>query len=232
MVAKTDSMDSLSVNKRQRLIQQAKEVSVFFFLAVVRIFMTYFAGALNSPSNTPLHSFKAMLGAMVLAQRGPMLVFGGVVFGYAFLSLACGRLLHRKFLDFLGILVLINLLFHFLKINLLLFTPSGPPVLLLGQLITFVIFFIVAWGWIYWRVDCAEHEGSAGIIALGDTGETLSMFDYMYSSMHLIQTMGRASNISGSTRFGRVLVSVHNFMVIDLVSIGLGRFYQLIQKTI
>jgi hypothetical protein len=225
-------VDSLSANKRQRLIQQAKELVVFAFLFAVRYCMTHFAGALASSPNAPLHGFKAMLESLVLANRGPVLVIGVAIFGYAFLSLACGRLLHRKFLDLLGILVVITLVIHFLKINLLLFTPSGPPSLLLGQLITFVVFFIVAWGWIYWRVDCAEHEGTAGIIALENTGETLSMFDYMYSSMYLIQTMGRALNISGSTRFGRLLVSVHNFMVIDLVSIGLGRFYQLIQKTI
>ena len=225
-------MEPSSANKRQRLIQQAKEVGVFAFLFAVRYHMTNFAGALASPSNAPLHGFKAMLESLAMANRLPMLVIGAAIFAYAFLSLAFGRLLPRKFLDILGILLVINLVIHFLKINLLLFTPPGPPALLLGQLITFVIFFIVAWGWIYWRIDCAEHEGTAGIIALENTGKTPSMFDYMYSSMHLIQTMGRVSSISGSTRFGMILVSIHNFMVIDLVSIGLGRFYQLIQKTI
>jgi hypothetical protein len=225
-------MEISSSIKRQRLIQQAKEVSVFVFLFLVRICMTYFVDALSSSANQPLHDLKSILHSLSLNQRGPMLAIGVVIMGYAILSLACGRLLPRIFLDSLGIWMVVNLAFHFLKINLLLFTPPGPHNLLLGQLVTFVIFFIVAWGWIYWRVDCADREGTAGIFTLKDSSDTLSMFDYMYSSVYSIQTMGGNSNISGSTRLGRVLVSIHNFMVIDLVGIGLGRFYQLIQKSL
>jgi hypothetical protein len=237
-IPRADSVEPSSAKKRQRLIEQAKEVGVFALLFAVRYFMTQFAGALASPSNAPLHGFKAMLESLAMANRLPMLVIGTAIFAYAIVSLACGRLLPGKFLDILGIFVVINLVIHFLKINLLLFTPPGPANLLLGQLLTFVVFFVVAWGWLYWRLDCATREGTAGIFALTDqwgkarSGETLGMFDYMYSSMYLIQTMGRISTIAGSTRFGLILVSIHSFMVIDLVTIGLGRFYQLIQKTI
>ncbi len=225
-------MELWPADKRKRLILQAKEVGVFAFLFVVRIRMIYLADALSSLPGQPLHGLKAFLHSLASVQYGNALVVGVAVFAYPFLSLTRGRLIPRKFLDFLGIWMVVNLVFHFLKINLLLFTPTRYPELLLGQLIAFVVFFVVAWGWIYWRVDCAEYEGSAGILEVKERGETLSMFDYMYSSLYAIQKMGYESNISGSTRLGRILVSIHNFMVLDLVAIGLGRFYQLIKSTL
>jgi hypothetical protein len=225
-------MEASSLNKRQRLILQAKELVIFAFLLGVRIYTSSFAGALSSPSNSSFHGFKAMLGMLALVQRGPLLISGLVIFGSSFVLLASGRLLPRKFLDAIGIWMVIHLLITFAKINLLLFTPTNSPGDLLGNLVSFLVYFVVMWGWIYWRLDWKDGEGKAGNFALSDSGETLTMFDYMYSSVFVVQKMGQEQNLSGLTRLGRVLVSLHNFMVLDLVAIGLGRFYQLIQKAL
>lgn len=137
-------MEHSSANKRQRLIQQAKEVGVLAFLFLVRLCMNNFVDALTSSANQPLHGLKNELHSLGLYLRGPTNVIGGAVIGYAVFSLVRGRLIPRKFLDLLGVFVVINLVFHFFKINVLLFTPPGPPNLLLGQLVTFVVYFIVA----------------------------------------------------------------------------------------
>lgn len=40
------------------------------------------------------------------------------------------------------------------------------------------------------------------------------------------------SEVIGKTRNGRMLVAIHTFMVLDLIAVALGRFYQLIIKMI
>jgi hypothetical protein len=39
-------------------------------------------------------------------------------------------------------------------VNALLFVPAASPRLLLGQILVFIPFFSMAWGWLLWRIDC------------------------------------------------------------------------------
>ena len=64
-----------------------------------------------------------------------------------------------------------------------------------------------------------------------DAGDQLSMFDYYHASLMSIMRRSH-SEVIGKTRNGRMLVAVHTFMVLDLIAVALGRFYQLITKMI
>jgi hypothetical protein len=35
---------------------------------------------------------------------------------------------------------------------------------------------------------------------------------------------------SGLNRIGKILVAIHTFMVLDLIAVALGRFYQLVTR--
>ncbi len=218
--------------QRQRLLQ-AKEVGVFALLASLRVSMTLFAGALASRSDSAGHDIKAALLQVATGTRDHLLVLSVLILMALALTLLSGRLIPRRILDLLGLVLVFNLFVHFLKINLLLLTPPGPANLLLGQLGSYLLFFVLAWGWIFWRVDRLGDPGDAPRVLLGDSGAPHSMFDYYHHSMLAILNRSNSSQaIRGVSRRGKLLVVIHHVMVLDLLAIAVGRFYQLIQRTL
>jgi hypothetical protein len=70
------------------------------------------------------------------------------------LALFAKRPLPRIILDFFGALFVIRLVFGFIFVNVLIFLPAASPPLLLGQIIAYIPFFVMTWGWLMWRIDC------------------------------------------------------------------------------
>ena len=70
-----------------------------------------------------------------------------------------------------------------------------------------------------------------GVIEVADAGDQLSMSDYYHASLMSIVRRNH-SEVIGKTRNGRMLVAVHTFMVLDLIAVALGRFYQQITTMI
>ena len=61
----------------------------------------------------------------------------------------------------------------------------------------------------------------------------LNYVDALNSNASLMSIVRRShSEVIGKTRNGRMLVAIHTFMVLDLIAVALGRFYQLIIKMI
>jgi len=69
-------------------------------------------------------------------------------------------------------------LFHFVKINLLMLSAAVEPRLLLGQVITYLLFFVVAWGWIFWRLDWVAGGTNQQIVEVPSSGNQRRGFDY------------------------------------------------------
>ena len=57
------------------------------------------------------------------------------------------------------------------------------------------------------------------------------MSDYYHASLMSIVRRNH-SEVIGKTRNGRMLVAVHTVMVLDLIAVALGRFYQQITTMI
>jgi hypothetical protein len=93
------------------------------------------------------------------------------------------------------------------------------------------VFFVLAWGWIFWRIDWVGQSKRGRVLEVSDASEQLSMFDYYHASLMSIVRRSH-SEVIGKTRNGRMLVAIHTFMVLDLIAVALGRFYQLITKMI
>jgi len=90
---------------------------------------------------------------------------------------------------------------------------------------------VIAWGWIFWRFDWEGKDRPGTVIEISDNGDFLSTFDYHHASlMSLVRRC--MPEVSGLTRTGKILVAFHTFMVLDLVGLALGRFYQLITRMI
>jgi hypothetical protein len=212
--------------------EQWKEVVILITLILVRMHMLSYVDALNSTAADNTHSLKLTLKSLALQQRWITVGSSLSIIGLLLLVVLLRRRIPRRWLDVsAGAFISFNLIFHFLKINLLLLTPPASPQLLMGQLLTYLVFFVLGWGWIFWRIDWVGQSKPGRVIEVADAGDQISMFDYYHASLMSIVRRSH-SEVIGKTRNGRMLVAVHTFMVLDLIAVALGRFYQLIIKMI
>lgn len=215
----------------QTLREQRNEVHVFALLGATRIAMLWFANAVEGLKNELGQGVVQTLAQYAVMLRTPLLVLYGLIVLSLYLHLLRGKRVAPWILDLIGFWVVLSLVANFLKINLLMLAPVANPKLLLGQVLTFLLFFVLAWGWIFWRFDWVAGTPEQQIVEAPGDGDKGGSFDYYYSSlMSLLEA--KASKFTGVSRLGKLLVAVHSFMVLDLAAIALARFYQLLQKSI
>jgi hypothetical protein len=91
----------------------------------------------------------------------------------------------------------------------------------MGQLLTSRVFFVLAWGWIFWRIDRVGQSKPGRVIEVADAGDQVSRFDYYHASLMSIVRRSH-SEVIGKSRNGRILVAIHTFMVLDLIAVASG----------
>jgi len=212
--------------------EQLKEAGILLSLILVRMQMLNYVDALDTSKADKTHGFKNMLKYVVTEHANFALYVSWPIVALLVLSVVLRRGIPRRWIDIVaGGFISFNLIIHFLKINLLLLTPPGAPSMLLGQIFTYLIFFVVAWGWIFWRFDWVGKENPGTVVEISDKGDSLSTFDYFHASLMALVRRGRPE-VSGLNRTGKILVAIHTFMVLDLIGVALGRFYQLITRMV
>jgi hypothetical protein len=216
----------------QSLRDQAHEVHIFALLGAVRFSMFWFAEALDSLKNGPGENFAHFANHFGVMLRTPALIIYVVVMVLLYGQLLRGKRIADGVLDALGVWAVISLLIHFVKINLLMFTEVIDPKLLLGQVITYVLFFVLCWGWIFWRLDRIAGPEEQQIVEVPSASKQGGTFNYYHDSLMSILDGRRMSLFIGVSRFGKVLVALHSLMILDLAAIALARFYQLVQKSV
>ena len=145
------------------------------------------------------------------------------------MALFAKRSIPRIIFDFFGILFVLRLIFGFVFVNVLIFMPAASPPLLLGQIIAFLPFFVMTWGWLMWRVDHRGQEFPQQIIAIPEAEGPVHSFDYYHASVNSVINQGK-TGFKGITKLGRFLVMVHSLMLLDVLGIALVRAYGLLQK--
>jgi len=216
----------------QSLRDQRHEVHVFALLGAVRIAMLWFSEALVSLKSGAEAVFVPLASHLGVVMRTPALVLYGLIVISLYGQLMRGKRIPAALLDAMGIWAVINLVVHFVKINLLMLTAVVEPRLLLGQVITYVLFFVLCWGWIFWRLDRIAGPEDQQIIEVPSAANQRGSFNYYYGSMMSILEGKKMSLFIGISRFGKALVGVHSLMILDLAAIALARFYQLVQKSV
>ncbi|MEB3266005.1 MAG: hypothetical protein VKN13_05255 [Cyanobacteriota bacterium] len=209
---------------------QLTEVHVLVLLGSIRIAMLWFAGALDQlqrGEGPPSVSF----AQMATAGRGPAVAIVLVVALLLYGQTLRRRPIPARLLDVLGLWVVFSLIVHFVKINLLMLSDVISPALLLGQILTYLLFFVFGWGWLFWRLDQQAGPADQRILQLPVSSRSQGSFDYYYGSLMALLA-GKISTFQGVTRLGKMMVAIHSFMLLDLTVIALARFYQLVQKTI
>ena len=137
----------------------------------------------------------------------------------------------RWVLDGFGGFFVFRLVVGLIFVNALLFVPAVSPRLLLGQVLAFIPFFVMVWGWLIWRVDCFGRDSPQQIIAISEAKGPITSFDYYHTSIYSVLNQGK-SGFVGATRTGRLLVLVHHLMLINVLGLALARVYGLLQKTL
>ena len=208
--------------------EQLKEVGILLSLVLVRMQMLNFVDAFDSSKSDKTQAIKIAIKSTALQHKGANLYVHSFIIALLILCLLLRRRIPRRWLDvFAGVYISFNLVFHFAKINLLLLTPPAAPSMLLGQIFTYLVFFVIAWGWIFWRFDWVGKERPGTVVEINDKGDVLSTFDYCHASLMALVRREKPE-FSGLNRIGRILVAIHTFMVLDLIAIAFGRFYQLV----
>ena len=144
-------------------------------------------------------------------------------------ALFAKRLLPRIIFDFFGVLFVFRLIFQFIFVNVLIFAPAASPSLLLGQIIAYLPFFVMTWGWLMWRIDHRGQEFPQQVIAILETEGPVNSFDYYHASVISVINQGK-TGFRGVTNLGRFFVLIHSLMLLDVLGIALVRAYGLLQK--
>lgn len=128
----------------------------------------------------------------------------------------------RLILDIIGLWFSFRMITQFLVVNLLMFVPIKKPDLLIIQLLVFFPEVIMAWGWIYWRLDSFSRMKGKPLAILADTQANPKVFDYFAASMNATLTNQNAL-VRGTTPWMQILVFLHGLIMLDLMGLTLSR---------
>jgi hypothetical protein len=225
-------VDSMLLRRSSQTPQeQMGELHAFALLGAIRIAMLWFAQAVEELDIQPGFGLLKILVHGAVQVRVPLLVLYPLILLLLYSQLWRGKRVPPLILDVFGGFAIVSLVFNFLKINLLMLSKVVSPPLLLGQVITFLLFFVIAWGWIFWRLDRLAGGPEQQIVDVPGASGGNGSFDYYYSSLMSLLD-GKVSKFNGVSRLGKLLVAIHSLMVLDLAAIALARFYQLVQQAI
>ena len=144
------------------------------------------------------------------------------------------RTLPRWAFDAAGLWFCVRLVLKFLIINGLIFQPAlVQPGVLLGQIVVYLPFFVLNWGWIFYRLDWLHPIQPGSVIRLSDIAPErgLSRFDYFHSTVNTLINKGKAT-ITGVSRTGRLTALIFNGMLLSLYAVAFARILQLTKATL
>lgn len=150
------------------------------------------------------------------------------------LTLARGLPLPRWSFDALGLWFSLRLLAEYLTINGLIFEGSKVvPGVLLAQIVVYLPFFMITWGWIFQRLDLVGQSEPGRVVQLNDIDPSrgISGFDYYHASVSTLLNKGKPT-IVGVSRSGRLLVLLYMVMVLSLYALTFARILQLTRAVI
>lgn len=136
--------------------------------------------------------------------------------------------------DALGAWFCLRLLAEYLTINGLIFESSKvQPGVLLGQIVLYLPYFMISWGWIFHRLDLVGQAQPGLVVQLSDANPTkgITSFDYYHASISTLLNKGKPTLV-GVTRTGRILVLVYLGMILGLYALTFARILQLTRSLV
>ena len=135
----------------------------------------------------------------------------------------------RLFLDFLGAYVFLRLVIQLIGLNILVFDSVTPRFLLISQLLFFLPYLLLVWGWVYWRLDTVARECSRPLFLLDcERFAPPRPVDYFIASFSSVFSVS-INAIKGNSARARILLLSHGFMIYDIMGLTLSRAIDLVQ---
>lgn len=198
----------------------------FYFLLVLLLLSLQVTSFISSPSITNTsHAPTATLASLESFIVFRLAYLITPIYLIPTLYLLFSRNRHpwsRAYFDLLGCYVLVRLLIQLASLNLLVFSESGAKTLLLTQLMLFIPFLLIVWGWIYWRVDQLAPKPSKPFFRLEHDGEAPRPIDYFIASFSSIFSAS-INGVNGNYARSRILILLHGLMIYDVMGLTLSK---------
>lgn len=135
----------------------------------------------------------------------------------------------RRFFDVIGAFLVLRMTIQFIGLNILVFDSVTPRFLLITQLLFFLPYSLLLWGWIYWRLDAFALSRNRAMFRVECDGERPRPIDYIVASFSSVFSAS-ISGISGRSARARILVLTHGFLIYDIMGLTLSRAISLVQS--
>ena len=136
----------------------------------------------------------------------------------------------RQYLDFLGVYVIIRLVIQLIGLNILVFDTVTSRFLLISQVLFFLPYSLLIWGWVYWRLDTSARSRNRPLFRLDcESVAPPRSIDYFVASFSSVFS-ATINAIKGNSARARILILFHGFLIYDVMGITLSRAVALIQS--
>jgi hypothetical protein len=205
---------------------------LFFILVFLLLSFQVFSFYFDIQSFSGLHGFIALFVGFesFVATRLAYVSLPLIIFPLAYLFLCKKRpAWARPYLDFLGIYVIFRLVVQLIGLNILVFDSVTSRFLLISQVIFFLPYSLLVWGWVYWRLDSFARASNRPLFHLDCEGVAPPRpIDYFVASFSSVFS-ATINAIKGNSARARILILFHGFLIYDVMGITLSRAVALIQ---
>jgi hypothetical protein len=134
----------------------------------------------------------------------------------------------RRYLDLLGTYLVVRMTIQLIGLNILVFDLTTSRFLLITQLLFFLPYSLLIWGWIYWRLDTSAGTKHRQLFRLDCDVENPRPIDYLVASFSSVFSAS-ISGIKGTSARARMLILLHGFVIYDVMGLTLSRAVSLVQ---
>lgn len=136
----------------------------------------------------------------------------------------------RRYLDILGTYVIARMVIQLIGLNILVFDTKTSHYLLLTQLLFFLPYSLLIWGWVYWRLDSGGRSNtSRQMFRLDCKGNIPRPIDFYVASFSSVFSAS-IDGIKGNSTRTKMLTLAHGFFIYDVVGLTLSRAIALISS--
>ncbi|MEB3331487.1 MAG: hypothetical protein VKI83_03210 [Synechococcaceae cyanobacterium] len=131
--------------------------------------------------------------------------------------------------DVLGVYFAARMLIQLLGLNILVFDTVSSHFILITQLLFFLPYSLMLWGWIYWRLDRMGQTHGRSFFRVDHDSEHPRPIDYFVASFSTVFSAS-ISNIKGTSARSRIIILFHGFMIYDIMGLTFSRAVALVQR--
>lgn len=214
-----------------RYVQSRWEVAFFLVIYILlTLQVSFFYGDIQSLSS--LHGAIAAYAAfqLLIADRLSYIATPAILAPLLYLLVLKSKpRWSRRYCDILGVYVVIRMIIQVIGLNILVFDTVTARFLLITQLLFFLPFSLLIWGWIYWRLDSIAISNNRPLFRLDCEQNPPRPLDYFVASFSSVFSAS-INSIKGNSARARLLILGHGFLIYDVMGLTLSRAVALVQS--